>query len=84
MQSLPNPAVSGQQFRTARSGTRSKSWTSGVVSADLKGWQSPQKQYERYIALARSQALTGDTVGAENYYQHAEHHFRSISTPSGH
>jgi hypothetical protein len=83
MQSFTNPTVSGQQFRSARSETRSKPWTSGVVGADLKGGQSPQKQYERYIALARSRALTGDMVGAENYYQHAEHYFRSICRTSG-
>jgi len=83
MQSFTNPTVGRQQSRSGRSGTRSKPWTPGVVDANLKGWQSPQKQYERYIALARSQALTGDMVGAENYYQHAEHYFRSICRTSG-
>jgi hypothetical protein len=32
-----------------------------------------------YLALARAQAQVGDIVGAENYYQHAEHYFRSVS-----
>jgi Domain of unknown function (DUF4167) len=32
-----------------------------------------------YLALARAQAQVGDIVGAENYYQHAEHYFRSMS-----
>jgi hypothetical protein len=53
------------------------------VGADPKSWQSPRKQYERYIALAQSQAQAGDIVGAENYYQHAEHYFRSMSTTPG-
>ena len=35
--------------------------------------------YERYLALARAQALSGDLIAAENYYQHAEHYFRSMS-----
>jgi hypothetical protein len=35
-----------------------------------------QRNYERYLALAREAALNGDTVEAENCYQHAEHYFR--------
>jgi uncharacterized MAPEG superfamily protein len=34
------------------------------------------QKYERYIALAREATLSGDTVEAENFYQHAEHYFR--------
>ena len=34
------------------------------------------RNYERYIALAREAALRGDTIEAENCYQHAEHYFR--------
>ena len=29
-------------------------------------------------ALARAEARTGNTVRAENYYQYAEHYFRSM------
>jgi hypothetical protein len=36
------------------------------------------KNYERYLALARAEAQNGNTVGAENYYQYAEHYFRSM------
>jgi hypothetical protein len=32
--------------------------------------------FERYIALAREAATSGDRVAAENLYQHAEHYFR--------
>ena len=28
------------------------------------------------MTLARAAALTGDSVEVENYFQHAEHHFR--------
>jgi len=35
-----------------------------------------QRNYERYMALAREAALSGDAVEMENYYQHAEHYFR--------
>jgi hypothetical protein len=41
------------------------------------------KNYERYLALARAEAQIGNSVGAENYYQHAEHYFRSMSSLRG-
>jgi hypothetical protein len=34
---------------------------------------------EKYIQLARDAQASGDPVGAENYYQHAEHYFRMIA-----
>jgi hypothetical protein len=34
--------------------------------------------YEKYLALARDAASSGDRVKAENYLQHAEHYFRLI------
>jgi uncharacterized protein DUF4167 len=34
--------------------------------------------YEKYVALARAAALTGDAIETENYYQHAEHYFRMM------
>jgi hypothetical protein len=37
---------------------------------------SAQRNYERYLALARDATLNGDIVEAENFYQHAEHYFR--------
>jgi hypothetical protein len=40
--------------------------------------QSAQRNYERYLELARNEALNGDPVGAENYLQHAEHYLRSM------
>jgi len=59
---------------------RSKQWTSNVVRPDLSGSQNAQRSYERYLALAQAQAQAGDIVGAENYYQHAEHYFRTMSS----
>ena len=34
---------------------------------------------ERYVQLARDATATGDSVMAENYFQHAEHYFRILS-----
>ena len=33
---------------------------------------------EKYLQLARDARSSGDPVAAENYYQHAEHYFRSM------
>jgi len=40
--------------------------------------QDPRRSYERYLALAHAEALNGDRIAAENYFQHAEHYFRSM------
>jgi hypothetical protein len=58
---------------------RSKPWKSSAVRSEPKHFQNAQRNYERYLALARAEALIGNTVGAENYYQHAEHYFRSMT-----
>ncbi|WP_051332739.1 DUF4167 domain-containing protein [Cucumibacter marinus] len=34
---------------------------------------------DKYVQLARDAAASGDSVMAENYFQHAEHYFRIIS-----
>ena len=52
--------------------------TSGSVRSALKGTQNAQRIHDRYVALADAAALTGDSIAAENYYQHAEHFFRSM------
>jgi hypothetical protein len=39
-----------------------------------------QGNYERYLALGRAEALTGDRIAAENYFQHSEHYFRLMAT----
>jgi Domain of unknown function (DUF4167) len=63
--------------------TRSKRWISHAGSPEPKYSQSAQKNYGRYLALARAEALIGNTVGAENYYQHAEHYFRLMNSSLG-
>jgi hypothetical protein len=44
--------------------------------------RNARRNYERYLALARAETQIGNTVGAENYYQYAEHYFRSMSADS--
>jgi hypothetical protein len=44
----------------------------------VRNFQNSQRNYERYLALARAEALSGDRIAAENYFQHAEHYLRSM------
>ena len=81
MQNGPKTMTSTHRPKSARPFVnRSKQWTSNVARPELRGSQSAQRSYERYLALAQAQVQSGDTIGAENYYQHAEHYFRSMSS----
>ena len=75
----PKTIMSARQPRAAASfAARSKRWTSSPARPEPKSSQNAQRNYERYLALARAEAQIGNTVGAESYYQYAEHYFRSM------
>jgi hypothetical protein len=77
----PKPIVSARQPRPVASfAAHSKRWTSSAARAEPIGSQNARRNYERYLALARAEAQIGNTVAAENYYQYAEHYFRSMSS----
>jgi uncharacterized protein DUF4167 len=58
---------------------RTRSRKSKVVRTSLpRQSQNAQRNYERYVELARAEALKGDLIAAENYFQHAEHYLRSM------
>lgn len=57
---------------------RSNRTTSNTTRRRPEQGGNAKAQYERYVALARAAALTGDAVETENYYQHAEHYFRTM------
>jgi hypothetical protein len=57
---------------------RPKHWISPTSRPQPNGFQNLQRSYERYLALARAEAQNGNTVAAENYYQHAEHYYRTM------
>jgi hypothetical protein len=79
MQNGAKTIMSARQPRPAPSFTaRSKRWTSSAAHHEPKRFLNAQRNYERYLALARAEAQIGNTVGAENYYQYAEHYFRSM------
>jgi Domain of unknown function (DUF4167) len=62
---------------------RSKPWSSNAARPEPKASHNAQRNYERYLALAQAEARAGNSIGAENYYQHAEHYFRSMSSDRG-
>ena len=81
MQNGAKTMMSTHRPKSARPfANRSKQWTSNGARPELRGSQNAQRSYERYLALAQAQAQSGDVIGAENYYQHAEHYFRSMSS----
>lgn len=81
MHNGPRTVTTNRQSQPATSfDARPRRWTSNAARSEPKRSQNAQRNYERYLALARAQAQSGDTIGAENYYQHAEHYFRSMSS----
>ena len=75
--------MSARQPRPAASfAARSRRWTSSTARPEARNAQNAQRNYERYLALARAEAQNGNTVAAENYYQYAEHYFRSMRSDS--
>ncbi len=59
---------------------RSRRWLPNAPRPAPNRAHNAQKNYERYLALAQAEVQAGDTVAAENYYQHAEHYFRLMSS----
>ena len=84
MQNGPKTVMSTRQFKPAAPfAARSKWRTSSTVRPESKGSQNARRSYERYLALAQAAAQSGDLIAAENYYQHSEHYFRSMSSERG-
>jgi hypothetical protein len=59
---------------------RPKQWASRAGRPEPRNSQAARINYERYLALARTESQIGNTIGAENYYQYAEHYLRSMSS----
>src|SRR3954452_21946573 len=60
-----------QQHRTPQ---RNQAFDSNGPNVRVRG--NANQIFERYVALAREAAIGDDRIGAENFYQHAEHYFR--------
>jgi hypothetical protein len=80
MQNGSKRTMRARQSGPVPSPGRPNRWTSSAARTAPTRSQNAQRTYEQYLALARAEAQIGNTVGAENYYQHAEHYFRLMSS----
>jgi len=81
---MQNDRTPPRQFKPgARPTSRAQRWTPNADRPNTNGAGSAQRSYERYLALAQEEARSGNVVGAENYYQHAEHYYRLMSRDRG-
>jgi hypothetical protein len=81
MKDTPRPIINRRRSTAAAAfDPRSKRWTNGAARIEPKKSQDARRNYEQYLALARAEAQIGNTIGAETYYQYAEHYFRSLSS----
>jgi hypothetical protein len=75
--------MNARQPRPAASfAARAKRWTPNASRPAPQSPQNAQRSYERYLAAARAEAQLGNTVGAEGYYQYAEHYFKPMRSNS--
>jgi hypothetical protein len=74
MQNGPRRMMRSRQRRPAAIRTSGRTFPAPRASQDA------QRNHERYLSLARAEAQAGNPIAAENYYQHAEHYFRSMSS----
>jgi hypothetical protein len=72
----PRPNTKQMINAMARRSRPRRTESSGFPRA--RNFQNSQRNYERYLVLARAEALSGDRIAAENYFQHAEHYLRSM------
>jgi hypothetical protein len=70
----------GHPRPAASSGAGPRRWPSNAARTESNSSQNAQRNYERYLALAKAEAQAGNLIGAENYYQYAEHYFRMMSS----
>ena len=77
MQNGTNNAMRTRRPRPASFTARPKQVSNGA--GPNSNGHNARRNYERYLELARAEASAGNVIAAENYYQHAEHYFRSMS-----
>lgn len=60
-----------------QSNPRNQTYDSSGPEGKVRG--TANQVYEKYLALARDAQSSGDRIGAENFFQHAEHYFRILA-----
>jgi hypothetical protein len=76
-----NPNNNPNNQNRQRGPHRIQTFDSSGPSVKIRG--NAYQVFERYVALAREAALSGDRIAAENLYQHAEHYFRVMNANGG-
>src|ERR1700736_6175450 len=64
-------------YNRPRMPQRTQTFDSNGPNVKIRG--NAYQVFERYVALAREAATSGDRIAAENLYQHAEHYFRVMN-----
>jgi hypothetical protein len=72
-----NPNNPNNPNNRPRMPNRQQTFDSNGPNIKIRG--NAYQVFERYIALAREAASSGDRIAAENLYQHAEHYFRIMN-----
>ncbi len=67
----------GRSGRNKPSNPRNQTYDSSGPEGKVRG--SANQVFEKYLALARDAQTSGDRIGAENYFQHAEHYYRILN-----
>jgi hypothetical protein len=67
----------GHPSNRPRPPNRMQTFDSSGPNVKIRG--NAYQVFERYLALAREAATSGDRIAAENLYQHAEHYFRIMN-----
>lgn len=64
---------------------RTNQSSSGIrrVQQPRQNLASARSNFERYTTLAKEAARSGETIEAENLYQHAEHYYRVMREHEG-
>ena len=73
----PHGGGGGPHLNRPRPPHRVQSFESNGPSVKIRG--NAYQVFERYVAMAREAAASGDRIAAENLYQHAEHYFRVMN-----
>jgi hypothetical protein len=68
------PQHHNNQHRGPRPPHRIQTFDSNGPNVKIRG--NAYQVFERYLAMAREAASSGDRIAAENLYQHAEHYYR--------
>jgi hypothetical protein len=71
--------MNARQPRPTPFAARPARWSSNRARPEPKPSHNARSNCEPYLALPQAEARAGNTIAAENCYQHAEHYFRLMS-----